>query len=171
VWYCNRWPLLSNTYPINYYLLSTKLCFTGFPSPESRERFYSFNLIFSFLIVHLLRTRFRCRRRAAVIALSDNLNNSVRCRSIAPVSFSPRPLSWPVVLFVHRRLCRTTKTRVTYLILFVPEPNTSSQNGKLPQNGSVIRADAQGFGQQAKDRLDRGDQCFEIRVRRRRLFF
>jgi len=73
-----------------------------------------------FLIVHLLRTRIR-RRCAAVTALSDNLNNSVRCRSIAPVSFSSRPFSWPVVLIVHHRLRRTTKTRVTYAILFVTE--------------------------------------------------
>jgi len=121
VWYCNRWPLLLNTYLINCYLLSTKSCFACFPSPKSRERFTLLIWFFLFLIVHLLRTRFRRRSSAAVTALSDNLNNSVPCRSFAPVSFSSRPLSSPVVLVVHRRHRRTTKTRVTYLILFVTE--------------------------------------------------
>lgn len=42
-----------------------------------------------------------------------------------------------------------------------------NDNGELSQNGSVVRAGTQGFGQQTENRLDRGDQRVEIRVRDR----
>lgn len=84
---------------------------------------------------------------AAVVAVRpDNLSS-------APVSFSTRPPFRPVVF--------AATARASFVKL---SDRRHYRDAQLPQDGIVVRADAQGSGQQAENWLDRRHELLEIWV-------